>query len=256
MDSTLVISNFFLCFIRWMGLTMFMPLLSSPHFPAKMKALMAYFIAFIVFLNLPVNSFVEMQTDVDLLLVVFKEFVVGVVIGLNVALVMEMLNFAGSIVSTPMGLSIATAIDPASGQQSTTVGQFNMTLGTLLFLIINGHHYAMEAFLHSYEIIPFGMAVFEQSSIPHFVEMYYKIFVISLQMSMPLLVPLILIHYSLGVVVRTLPRLNIFMIGIPLQICLGMITYVITLPYLVKLVKVLFSQSFEAAKLSLKVFLP
>ena len=60
----------------------------------------------------------------------------------------------------------------------------------------------------------------------------------SLRVSMPMLVALLLVQYSLGVIVRTMPRLNIFMVGIPIQILLGMVTYVITMPYLVKLIKI------------------
>ena len=75
------------------------------------------------------SNYVEMNHDHELLIFGLKEFFVGLIIGLNVAMVMEVLSFAGSIVSTPMGLAIATAIDPASGgEASTTMGQFNVTL--------------------------------------------------------------------------------------------------------------------------------
>ena len=132
-----------------MGMVMYMPLLSSPNFPGKIKPIVAYFVAIAVFLNLPMSNYVEMNYDHELIIFGLEEFC-RIIIGLNVAMVMEVLSFAGSIVSTPMGLAIATAIDPASGEASTTMGQFNVTLGTLVFLIINGHHVAFEAFMRSY----------------------------------------------------------------------------------------------------------
>ena len=79
-------------------------------------------------------------------------------------------------------------------------------------------------------------------------------FEISLRVSMPMLVALLLVQYSLGVIVRTMPRLNIFMVGIPIQILLGMVTYVITMPYLVKLIKILFDKSFRELEMVLKFF--
>lgn len=233
---------------------MYMPLLSSPNIPAKVKPLIAYFVALSIFLNLPTSSYVEMNHDHQLLLFGFKEFCIGLIIGLNVAMVMEVLAFAGSIVSTPMGLAIATAIDPASGEQSTTMGQFNVTLGTLIFLIINGHHIAFEAFMHSYDVIAFGDLVFQADKIQHFLRLYAELFEVSLRVSMPMLVALLLVQYSLGVIVRTMPRLNIFMVGIPIQILLGMVTFVITLPYLVKLIKILFDKSFRELEMVLKFF--
>lgn len=254
MDSTLLISNFFLCFIRFMGMIMYMPLLSSPNIPVKIKPLIAYFVALAVFLNLPTNSFVQINHDHELLLFGFKEFCIGLIIGLNVAMVMEVLAFAGSIVSTPMGLAIATAIDPASGEQSTTMGQFNVTLATLIFLIINGHHIAFEAFMRSYDVISFGNLVFQPEKIEYFLKLFGELFEVSLRVSMPMLVALLLVQYSLGVIVRTLPKLNIFMVGIPIQILLGMVTYVITLPYMVKLIKILFDKSFRELEMVLKLF--
>ena len=254
MDSTLLISNFFLCFLRFMGMVMYMPLLSSPNFPAKIKPIVAYFVAIAVFLNLPMSNYVEINHDHELLIFGLKEFFVGLIIGLNVAMVMEVLSFAGSIVSTPMGLAIATAIDPASGEASTTMGQFNVTLGTLVFLIINGHHVAFEAFMRSYEVISFGDFAFQAAKIEHFIRIYGELFEVSLRVSMPMLVALLLVQYSLGVIVRTMPRLNIFMVGIPIQILLGMVTYVITMPYLVKLIKILFDKSFRELEMVLKFF--
>ena len=80
-----------------MGMVMYMPLLSSPNFPAKIKPLLAYFVAIAVFLNLPMSNYVEMNHDHELLIYGLKEFFVGLIIGLNVAMVMEVLSFAGSI---------------------------------------------------------------------------------------------------------------------------------------------------------------
>ena len=238
-----------------MGIFQFMPILSSTHFPAKIKALIAYFVSMLVFFSLPVSSYVELTTDVELLGYLVKEFAIGAVMGLNVALVMEILNFSGSIVSTPMGLSIATAIDPASGEASTTMGQFNTTLGTMLFMILNGHHHAFDGFLKSYSVVGFGEMVFSQNNIDYFIKLYFHLFEASLHISMPILVAMILINFALGVVVRTLPRLNIFMIGIPLQIAVGMITYLITMPFLIKMIKVLYDQGFSGMTQSVKALM-
>ena len=87
-----------------------------------------------------------------------------------------------------------------------------------------------------------------------FIRIYGELFEISLRVSMPMLVALLLVQYSLGVIVRTMPRLNIFMVGIPIQILLGMVTYVITMPYLVKLIKILFDKSFRELEMVLKFF--
>ena len=244
-DPILLIENFFYCFVRFVGLVMIMPYVGSNSFPTKVKAILAYVVSLVCFLSLPESAYFQASHDLEILIVVVKEFLIGMIMGLGVKVVTETLMFAGSIVSTPIGLSIATAIDPASGENSSTIGQFNTTLGSFLFFVINGHHYTFEALQRSFRVIGFNDFVFSSQHNSYFINLFYELFMISLQIAMPILCVAILIQFSLGVIVRTMPKLNIFMIGIPIQICLGMITYVISLPFLVKIIKVLYFDAFN-----------
>lgn len=245
MDSVETIINFFLCFIRFVGVLMMTPLISSSNFPVKAKTFMAFLVSLSIFFTVPISTFVPVVDDTTLFIIGVKEFAVGVLIGLNVALVNEVLTFSGSIISTPMGLSIATAVDPSSGEGSTTMGQFNATLATFLFLVIDGHHYVFLAYQYSYQVIPLGNFSFEITGIPILIQTFYKIFLIAVQISLPILAPLFMINFALGVLARTMPKLNIFMVGIPLQIVVGMVTYMIILPFMVNLIKALYGNAFK-----------
>lgn len=253
-DPILLIENFFYCFVRFVGLIMIMPYVGSESFPTKTKAILAYVVSLVCFLSLPQSAYFQASHDLEILLVIVKEFLIGMIMGLGVKVVTETLMFAGQIVSTPIGLSIATAIDPASGEQSSTMGQFNTTLGSFLFFVINGHHYTFEALQKSFQVVPFNDLVYSSHHIPYFVNLFYELFMISLQLGMPILCVAILVQFSLGVIVRTMPKLNIFMIGIPIQICLGMITYVISLPFLVKTIKVLYFDAFNSLLKDIAIF--
>lgn len=254
MDSVETIINFFLCFIRFVGVLMMTPLISSNNFPVKAKAFMAFLVSLTIFFTIPISSFVPIVDDATLVIISIKEFAVGVLIGLNVALVNEVLSFSGSIISTPMGLSIATAVDPSSGEGSTTMGQFNATLATFLFLVIDGHHYVFLAYQNSYQVIPLGDFSFEVTGIPILIHTFYKIFLIAVQISLPILAPLFMINFALGVLARTMPKLNIFMVGIPLQIVVGMVTYMIILPFMVNMIKALYGNAFKDMSFFLEHF--
>lgn len=257
MDPVVCIINFFLVLARLSGIFILSPVLSSPNLPEIIKPWILFPIALIVYLNLPYQSFVTTTEEVALLLMVMKEAMIGILIGFCVAIVIEVLTFAGEIVSTPMGLSIAQAIDPASQETSTTLGQFNTTLATLLFLCLNFHHLIFEAWMASYTLIPIGQALMpDEAGIAWFTAKFYNIFMLSLQIAIPLLTVLILINFALGVLTRTLPKLNIFMVGIPLQIVLGMTTYVVTISFLSHAIQKLFTRSMTDISEAIRLFMP
>jgi flagellar biosynthetic protein FliR len=241
MDFVLITTNFFLCFFRFLGVFM--------------VGLLAFTLNLVVFITLPVSVYTTNIQDLNLLIIVAKEFLVGLTMAINVAIVMEVLNFSGAIVSTPMGLSIAQAVDPASGVQSTTIGQFNTTLGTLVFLAVNGHHAVISTFHQSFRFLPIGECALNAAGISWFVQKFYGIFLISLQISGPLLAALIMIKFSLGVLARTMPKFNIFLVGIPVSIVVGMVTYNLTLPFLLKIIIILFERSFPEMIECLKMFM-
>jgi flagellar biosynthesis protein FliR len=253
-DPVILIENFFFCFMRFAGLMLLLPYVGSTNVPTKLKAFMAYLVALVCFLSLPTSAYVMVTSEVEIMIIGFKEIVVGAIMGFNVKFVIQVLQFAGQIVSTPMGLSIATAIDPSSGEHSSTLGQFNTTLGFFLFFVINGHHQAFILFQESFQIIPISELVIHPGKIEYFVKLFYDLYLVSLNLAMPILCAMILIQFSLGVIVRTMPKLNIFMIGIPIQIALGMVTYIITMPTLVKMVKGLFYKSFASLYTVLEFF--
>lgn len=256
-DPILVIVNFSLVLARLAGIMILTPMYSSPNLPESIKPWMVFPIALIVFMGLPVNSWVTDTTELYLLKMTFYEFIVGVLLGFCLAFVIEVLNFAGNIVSTPMGLSIALAIDPASEETSTTLGQFNTMFASLLFFAMNLHHAVLEGYLASYRALPLGQAVLPyEAGIVWFTQKFYELFLVSLQISIPLLTVLILINFALGVLTRTLPKLNIFMVGIPLQIVVGMVTYTITLSFLSLAIQRLFHKGFSDFEPVLRLFLP
>ncbi|MBT3784035.1 flagellar biosynthetic protein FliR, partial [bacterium] len=104
-DPILLIENFFYCFVRFVGLVMIMPYIGSNSLPTKTKAFLAYLVGLVCFLSLPPSAYVQASHDVEMLIIVVKEFVVGMIMGMGVKVVTETLMFAGQIDSTPMGLS-------------------------------------------------------------------------------------------------------------------------------------------------------
>ncbi len=256
MDPVIPIVNYGLMTMRLAGLFLIVPFYSTPNIPGNFKVWLVFPLALMVFMVQPMNTWVKNLDEWVLAIIAFKELFIGFLMGYCIALVIEILAFTGSILSTPMGLTIAQAVDPASGETSTVLGQFNTTLGSFLFVCLDFHHQVLTAYFHSYEVLPMSATHWpSQSGINFFTAKFAQMFLISLQISIPILTVLILINFALGVLTRTLPKLNIFMIGIPLQIMVGMVTYVFTISFLSGAIKVLYMRAFGQVEWVLKLFM-
>jgi flagellar biosynthesis protein FliR len=128
----------------------------------------------------------------------------------------------GQVVAVTMGLGFASMNDPVNGVAVTVVSQFYLMLATLLFLGMNGHLVMIEVLVESFHTMPIGAAV-ESGHLRALLGWGSWMFGAALLMSLPAVTALLIINCSLGVITRAAPQLNIFAIGFPLMLVLGLL---------------------------------
>jgi len=142
-------------------------------------------------------------------------------------------QFAGLLIDRQMGFAMVSMIDPTTEQDVTFSGQFLLVIFTMVFLITNSHYFLVLAMQKSFELIPLlGVGVPSNSLLSYFGAMAGGLFVLSIQLAAPVFVVLVLSSIALGIIARTVPQINIFFVGLPLKIGVGVITIVIALPAL------------------------
>ncbi len=122
------------------------------------------------------------------------------------------------------------------------MGQFQYVVSLLLFLLINGHHFLLNALRSSFVAIPIGTAQFTKLITANIIQMSAEIFRIALQIGGPALVALFLISFVMGIIARTVPQMNIFIVGFPLKIGVGLAMVGVSMPLFIYVFGKLFNQ--------------
>lgn len=207
-----------LVFVRVSSFFLMMPLFSYRSIPTVQKIGFSFFLAVIMFFTLDAPT---MEVDGVYYLLILKELLVGLMIGFIAYLILSAVQIAGGFIDFQMGFAIANVIDPQTGAQSPLIGQYLYVIALLFLLSVNGHHLLLDGIYYSYQFIPI-----EQPWIPfgnhHMVEFviqaFNKMFIIAFQMAIPVVGSLFIVDVALGIVARTVPQLNVFVVGLPLKI--------------------------------------
>jgi flagellar biosynthetic protein FliR len=174
---------------------------------------------------------------IDYGLMVVSQMMIGFVIGFIIALIFTAFQLAGEFFSFQMGFGITEVFDPLSQIEVPLVGQFQYLLAILVFLAINGHHLLITALYQSFEVIPIfnfsDVAKIQQLGIS-LTKLFSNTFMIALKIAFPIMATMLVVAFVLGLLAKASPQMNVFMVGFPLQIGIGLLTYLIVMPFLIE----------------------
>ncbi|MHA6484385.1 flagellar biosynthetic protein FliR [Paenibacillus sp. strain BS8-2] len=239
---------FLLIFCRITAFFVIAPVFSSRGVPNTFKIGLGFFISFIVFLTYGMDQTVV--TDAEYVLAVIREILIGVLLGYVVYLFFMIVQMAGSIMDMQIGFAMANVVDPHTGASAPLLGNFKYMLMIVVFLLMNGHHYLLTGLMDSYQWLPLANDMFSRmmsGGITEFLtRTFSNTFLLALQVSAPLVVAMFLTDLGLGFLTKTAPQFNIFVIGIPLKIIVGLVLMFLLLPGMAVLFEKLFSLMFDS----------
>jgi len=163
-----------------------------------------------------------------------KELLIGGLIGFCFATLFWGVRMAGDLVSLQMGFAIVNAIDPNSAAQVSLIGEFKYILALLILLVLDGHHLMIGALVDTYRVIPVGAGLFGTNVYEQLVRVTATTFITAVKIGAPVMVTLLLTDVALGIVARTVPQMNIFIIGFPLKIGVGLLMLGMGLPFVMQ----------------------
>lgn len=176
-----------------------------------------------------------------LALLAIHEVVIGLVLALVVVLVFSIVNFAGHYVDTPIGFGMASVFDPAIGGQIPVFSQFYYIMAVLIFLGVDAHLWLIQAVQYSFEVIPFGGLIQLEPAFWLVMDLVKQIFIIGMQIALPITATILLTDIGLGIVIRAVPQINVFVLGFPIKILVGLIVVYFGLPTFVYIAGQLFA---------------
>ena len=171
-----------------------------------------------------------------------KEIIVGLLMGFISTLLFAGVEIAGTFAGMQMGFGIVNVIDPQTQQQVSIISQFQILMVSMIFLIIDGHHFLLNGLYQSFEAIPPVAARFRSVIFDISMKMAANIFVAAIKIGAPVIVALLLTSFVLGLIARAVPQMNVFIVGMPLKIAIGLMTLAFSLPFVTRLFKEMFIQ--------------
>ena len=221
---------FFLILIRMLALFMSAPVFSSSAIPTMGKIGLAGLMAFLVF---PVVEphVPDLALDwLSVLVLVATEVFTGLTIGFVLVFLFAGVEMAGEYIGLDMGFSMVQEVDPTFHQPISLVARLKSNLAIIIFLLLEGHHYLIEAIAYSFRVIPIGGWHLGTRALQRIMEMSASIFVIGIKIAAPVMVTLFLTSVAMGIIARAVPQMNIFFVGIPFRIVAGFAAMILGLP--------------------------
>ena len=247
-DFTLLnISLFFLIMVRISGIFITSPVFGRNNLPMIMKIALSALTAFILLPIISIATKVEYNNFFELALDTMGEFLLGIIIGFICFLYFNALYLAGSVIDTQIGFGMVNVLDPQINSQIPIMGNFYNLLITLIFLAVNGHHLIIRGLVYSFELLPIGFTyTLGEDFIIKVIAIMTETFVLAFRFSAPILAIIFLTNVLLGILARTMPQMNVFIVGLPLKLIVGIVTAIITLQFLMPFSEKLFDKMFGA----------
>lgn len=226
-----------LIFLRIMALLMYLPLFENRQVPLGFKAGLAVALSFLMFPKLspflPAIPFKPLAFGIG----VAGELLIGITLGLAVRLFFTGVQLAGQLAGFQMSLTVANVLDPISNSQISIIAEINNIVTMLVFLAINAHHSLILALMESFRRLPPLSVRLNQGVGEYILQLGGGIFVTALQVGAPLIVTMMIASVALGLMARTVPQMNVFMVAMPAKILIGFVIMAVSMPYLVAYLK-------------------
>ena len=182
-----------------------------------------------ILISLTLSNPIDLKL-LPLIIVIFKELLVGIIIGYISYAFFSAFYVMGQIIDMKIGFGMANVIDPQNRVQIPLMGNFYYILSFLVFLGLNGHHRIILALKDSYNYIPINSFSYSETMMNLVIDILTKSFEIGLKLSMPIIVVIFISDIVLGILSKTIPQLNVFVVGMPFKILVGLVFILVGIP--------------------------
>lgn len=218
---------FLLVLVRCSGIFLISPFFSSQNIPNRLKIGLTLFLSIILTSTLQV-SIGELETP--MIVLILKELLVGAAIGFISYIFFSSFYVMGQIVDMNIGFGMVNVVDPQNRIQVPLMGNFYYIIAFLLLLTFDGHHVIINSIVDSYQFIPIGGFEITENITLFIIKLVSKMFILGFRLSIPVVAIIFLLDLLLGILVRTIPQMNVFVVGLPMKIFIGMFVILASIP--------------------------
>jgi len=229
--------RFLFVFFRVGALILFVPVLGSRQVPASMKIGLILFTSIVIFPLVQARPLPEPQGIFDLAVFLLSDVTIGLGIAYITRLIFAAVQIAGTVVDFQMGFGVVNVIDPQTDTQVSVTAQFHNIVAVLIFLVVDAHHFILQAIVESFFIINPAEINFSSLTPEYMLYLFSGTFTTAVKIAAPIMAILFFLSVGLGLVARTVPQMNVFIVGFPLQIGVGLLMVGLSLSFFTVLVQ-------------------
>ncbi|HSB24381.1 MAG TPA: flagellar biosynthetic protein FliR [Burkholderiaceae bacterium] len=216
-------------FLRALALFTSLPVIGQRVVPVRVRIALAFFITVAAQASLPPMPAVALDSPAALLLAV-QQVLIGLVLGFAVRIVFAGVEMAGELIGLQMGLNFASFFDPGTASQTNGSGRLFGAMVALLFIVIDGHLAVIAALVQSFSAFPVSADALGWVRELQPQTWGAEVFQLALWIALPLVGMLLFVNIVLGVISRVAPQINVFAVGFPITLSVGLIGMLVTLP--------------------------
>jgi flagellar biosynthetic protein FliR len=216
-------------FIRVLALFTALPIIGQRMVPMRLRIGLAFLIVVAAQASLPEMPAVALDSPVALALIA-QNVLIGLTLGFAVRIVFAAVEFAGELIGLQMGLNYAGFFDPSTGGQGTSTSRFFGITVAFLFIAINAQLLVVAAVVQSFQAFPVGAEPFGFLRALQPQAWGAEIFAIGLWIALPIVGMLLFVNLVLGIISRVASQMNVFAIGFPVTLGVGLLGILLTLP--------------------------
>ncbi|UYL09190.1 flagellar biosynthetic protein FliR [Bdellovibrio sp. SKB1291214] len=243
---------FALIFLRMIAFVVASAFFGAGTIPTPVKILLSLILSVLMYPLVKIGNVDYLVISNEIVSLAAREIIVGLSLGFLTRIFFFVVSMVGDLIAMSVGLSAGQMFNPLLGTSGNAMESFYTSLGTLVFLAINGHHILIRAILESYTLVsvssmslnvgPFAeMAMFGQTAM-----------ILTIKMCAPVLVTIILVNLAMGILGRAVPQINVLVTSMPVTIMIGMTVVFICLPLMISemhgLVEITASNLFKVMK--------
>lgn len=224
-------------FIRITAFMVISPVFSQKGIPNITKMIVAAALMIVTISS--VSNFDPIDTLFLFAFVVWKEVLFGLAMGFLSQLVFTGVEIAGQMIDFQVGFSMAQAFDPTFGMMTSQYGKLYYWLTLMMVFLTNLHHYLIKGVINSFQLVPIGAVNMEGTTVEGVIKLFSLTFEMAINLAAPLVVSAVIVDLLLGMLSRTIPQINVLMMGMPMKTTISFIMFLLILPstleYLVKI---------------------
>lgn len=253
--SIMHLEYYFAIFVRVMGAMAFAPIFGNQAVTRRVRVFIGIACSLAVFTANPYTP-LGYSTFLEYTLLLLKEFVVGITMGLLSNITLTIINAAGQFIDREIGFSMVSDFDQTMNTEITITAEFYNMLVMLIMLCLNMHYFILSALSDSFQLIPLGKVTIDAGTLYDTMIQYIAdYFIISVRIALPVMISTMLLNVVLGVLAKTAPQMNMFVIGIQLKIFVGFAVLLVTIGFLPNITEFIYKEMQTVVAGVLKAFM-